>query len=70
MYTKNEVVYVRLLRPDVAVVSCVKHISDERESSPGDPDAPLSERASTTFVLVRERGNWLIALVQTTPIAG
>jgi hypothetical protein len=26
-------------------------------------------RGSTTFVLVKEQGNWLIALAQTTPIA-
>jgi uncharacterized protein (TIGR02246 family) len=69
VYTENEVVDVRFLRPDIAVVSCVKHISDEREPSAGDSDAPLSERGSSTFVLVRERGSWLIALVQTTPIA-
>ena len=69
VYTKNEVVDVRFLRPDVAVVSCVKHISDERERSARDSDAPMSERGSATFVLVRERSSWLIAVVQTTPIA-
>ena len=69
VYTRNEVVDVRFLRPDVAVVSCVKHISDEREPSARDPDARLAERGSSTFVVVRERGSWLIALVQTTPIA-
>ena len=69
VYTRNEVVDVRFLRPDVALVSCVKHISDEREPSTRDPDARVSEWGSTTFVLVGERGSWLIALVQTTPIA-
>jgi uncharacterized protein (TIGR02246 family) len=69
VYTRNEVVDVRFLRPDVAVVSCIKHISDEREPSAGDSDVAPSERASSTFVLVREQGSWLIALVQTTPIA-
>jgi uncharacterized protein (TIGR02246 family) len=69
VYTKSEVVDVRFLRPDVALVSCIKHISDERESVARDPNAPLSERGSQTFVLVRDRGNWLIALAQTTPIA-
>jgi uncharacterized protein (TIGR02246 family) len=69
VYTKIEVVDVRFLRPDVALVSCVKHISDEREPAARDSDAPLEERASQTFVLVRERDNWLIALAQTTPIA-
>ena len=69
VYTKNEVVDVRFLRPDIAVVSCVKHISDERAPSARDSDAPPWERGSATFVLVRERGSWLIALIQTTPIA-
>ena len=69
VYTSNEVVDVRFLRPDVAVVSCVKHIADEREASARDSDAPLSERGSSTFVLVKEQSSWLIALVQTTPIA-
>jgi uncharacterized protein (TIGR02246 family) len=69
VYTNNDVVDVRFLRPDVAVVSCVKHISDEREPSARDSDAPMSERGSATFVLVRERSGWLIAVVQTTPIA-
>jgi uncharacterized protein (TIGR02246 family) len=69
VYTRNEIVDVRFLRPDVALVSCVKHISDEREPSARDSDAPVSERGSATFVLVSERGRWLIALVQTTPIA-
>jgi hypothetical protein len=54
---------VRFLRPDVAVVSSVKHISDERDPGTRDSDAPVSERGSTTFVLVREGSDWLIALV-------
>jgi uncharacterized protein (TIGR02246 family) len=69
VYTRNEVVDLRFLRPDVAVVSTVKHISDEREPPATDSDAPMSERGSATFVVVRERSGWLIALVQTTPIA-
>jgi uncharacterized protein (TIGR02246 family) len=69
VYTENEVVDVRFLRPDVAVVSSVKHISDKREPPASDSEAPMSERGSATFVLVRERNSWLIALVQTTPIA-
>jgi uncharacterized protein (TIGR02246 family) len=69
VYTRNEVVDVRYLRPDVALVSCIKHISDERESSARDASAPLSERGSLTFVLVKQQGTRLIALSQTTPIA-
>jgi uncharacterized protein (TIGR02246 family) len=70
VYTRVDVVDVRFARPDVAVVSCIKHISDERAPATMGSDAQLSERGSQTFVLVRERGNWLIALAQTTPIAG
>jgi len=69
VYTKNDVIDVRFLRPDVAVVSCVKHISDEREPSERDADTVLSKRGSATFVLARERGRWRIALIQTTPVA-
>jgi uncharacterized protein (TIGR02246 family) len=69
VFTKTEVVDLRFLRPDVALVSCIKHISDERESAARGSDAPLSERGSQTFVMVRERGKWLVALAQTTPIA-
>jgi uncharacterized protein (TIGR02246 family) len=64
VYTRNELVDVRFPRPDVAIASCIKHISDERDD--GDP---LEERGSSTFVLVKEDGRWLIALAQTTPIA-
>jgi hypothetical protein len=69
VYTRNEFVDLRFLRPDVALVGCIKHISDEREPSERDSDAPLSVRGSQTFVLVKERGSWLIAMTQTTPIA-
>jgi uncharacterized protein (TIGR02246 family) len=68
VYTRNEVVDVRILRPDVALVSSVKHIFDERNPSARDPNAPLSGQGSMTFVLVKERHSWLIALAQTTPI--
>ena len=68
VYTKNELVDVRFLRPDVALVSCIKHISDERKPSAKDAGASLSARGSLTFVLVKEQGSWLIAMTQTTPI--
>jgi uncharacterized protein (TIGR02246 family) len=63
VYTRNELVDVRFLRPDVALVSCIKHISDER-----DAGEPLVQRGSSTFVLAEQQGEWLIALAQTTPI--
>jgi uncharacterized protein (TIGR02246 family) len=69
VYTRNELVDVRFLRSDVALVDCIKHISDEREPAAKDPDAPLVERGSLTFVLLKEDGSWRIALAQTTPIA-
>lgn len=67
--TAQEVEDVRFLRPDVALVSCVKRVFDEREASPKEPDGPLPQRASLTLVLVKEQGRWLIASAQTTPIA-
>lgn len=69
VYTKTEVLDVRFLRPDVALVSCIKHISDEREPSARNAEAPLSKRGSQTFVLVKQQDGWRIALAQTTPIA-
>ena len=50
------------LRPDVAIVSCVKHVYDGRE---GGAELPAS--GSLTYVLVRD-GQWRIASAQTTPI--
>jgi uncharacterized protein (TIGR02246 family) len=67
VYTRNEVMDVRFLRPDVAVVSSVKQIFDKRSPSATDPNAPPSAQGSMTFVLVKERHSWLIAVAQTTP---
>ena len=69
VYTRNELVDVRFPRPDVAVASCIKHISDERERSEPDAGPRLEGQGSTTFVLVKQADEWLIALAQTTPIA-
>jgi uncharacterized protein (TIGR02246 family) len=67
--TRNELVDVRFPRPGIAVASCIKHVSDEREPSEKDPDGSWSGRGSLTLVLVEEQGDWRIALAQTTPIA-
>ena len=67
--TRNEVVDVRFPRPGIAVVSCIKHISDERDVAAKNPDASWSGRGSLTLILVEEQGDWRIALAQTTPIA-
>lgn len=66
--TKNELEQVDFLRPDVAVASCVKHISDERAASSTEPHELLPDKGALSFVLVKEQGEWLIAVAQTTPI--
>lgn len=68
--TRNELVDVRFPHPGVAVASCVKHISDERDASVKDPDRSFDGRGSLTLVLVEQQGSWRIALAQTTPILG
>ncbi len=64
VFTRLEIEDVRFIRPDVAVVSCAKHVSDER----GEGSA-LPTRASLTFTVVREPEGWRIAVAQTTPAA-
>ncbi|HYH88180.1 MAG TPA: SgcJ/EcaC family oxidoreductase [Solirubrobacteraceae bacterium] len=66
--TRNELVDVRFPRPGIAVASCIKHVSDERDPSAKDPDASWSGRGSLTLMLVEEQDGWRIALAQTTPI--
>lgn len=66
--TRIEVEDVRFLRPDVATVGCIKHVSDGREPSSTGANARLPQRGRVTFVLVKEAGAWLVASVQTTPI--
>jgi uncharacterized protein (TIGR02246 family) len=63
--TRNEIEDVRFLRPDVAVVACIKHVSDERD----DPAFAVPQKGRLTLLLVKEQGRWLISLLQTTPIA-
>jgi len=59
--TRNEIVDVRFVQPDVAVVSGTKHISGEG----GGPVASGST-ATFTFLLVRESGAWRIAVAHNT----
>jgi uncharacterized protein (TIGR02246 family) len=61
--TTIDVEDVRFARPDVAIVSCTKHVSDERDGGEGLPTT-----GSLTYVMVREGGGWRIASAQTTPI--
>jgi uncharacterized protein (TIGR02246 family) len=63
--TRNELVDIAFVRPDVALVSLVKHVSDHRQPTSAEP---LQERGSLTFVVVKDDGRWLIALAQTTPV--
>lgn len=62
--TRIEIVDTRFAHPDVAIVSCIKHVSDERD----DRDTGLPTRGALTYVLVREADGWRIAAAQTTPI--
>jgi uncharacterized protein (TIGR02246 family) len=64
--TSVEVLDIRLATPDVAVVSCVKTVHDQREDADG-PAFPAT--GALTYVLARAGETWQIALAQTTPIA-
>ncbi|MGW0431358.1 SgcJ/EcaC family oxidoreductase [Micromonospora sp. NPDC003197] len=69
--TRQEIVDVRFPAPGVALVSCTKHVSDDRD--PGGKDtsgASLPNSGSLTYLLVEEQGAWRIAVAQTTPIMG
>ena len=64
--TTSEVHDISFVRPDVAIVSATKHVSDER-----DGEDTFATRGSMTYVVVKEPdAGWRIALAQTTPIAG
>jgi uncharacterized protein (TIGR02246 family) len=62
--TRIEVQDVRFPHPDVALVSALKHVSDERDVSTG----ALPSTGSVTYTAVRTGDGWQIAAVQTTPI--
>jgi uncharacterized protein (TIGR02246 family) len=61
--TTAEVDDIRFLRPDVAVVSCTKHIHDLRADGGGLPTT-----ATLTYVAVETDAGWRVALAQTTPL--
>jgi uncharacterized protein (TIGR02246 family) len=63
VFTRLEIEDIRFIRPDVVLVSCAKHVSDERGAGPA-----LPTRGSLTFTMVREPDGWKIAVAQTTPI--
>jgi uncharacterized protein (TIGR02246 family) len=66
--TTAEVDDIRFVRPDVAIVSCTKHVHDRRNAAANDGQAaPLPTRARLTYVMVEEADRWRIASAQTTP---
>lgn len=68
--TTIDVQDVRFVRPDVAIVSCVKQVIDRRSSeATGAGRAELPASGSLTYVLVADAEHWRIALAQTTPIS-
>ena len=68
---RQEIVDVRFAGPGVAIVSCLKHLSDQRDPVAKNPSgASLPPSGSLTYILVEEQDGWRIALAQTTPIAG
>ncbi len=65
--TEVEIIDVRLVTPDVAIVSCVKTIHDGR--SDAEASSPLPSTGALTYVVVRTGDEWRITLAQTTPVA-
>lgn len=69
VFTRSDVEDVRLVTPDVALVSCTKHVVDERDDPVDDGAlAALPSTGSLTYVMVKHGATWQIALAQTTPI--
>lgn len=68
--TTAEIEDIRFVRPDVAIVASIKHVSDEREASLRDgPGATLPPSSGwLTYVVVKEQDAWRIVSAQTTPI--
>lgn len=62
--TSAEIHDIRFVRRDVAIVSCTKHVSDERDTT-----QKFATKGSLTYVVVEDNGTWRVALAQTTPIA-
>jgi conserved hypothetical protein len=55
---------IRFLRPDVALVSCTKHVNDGR-AEPGDV---MPADGAMSYVFLNNGDRWQIALAQTTPV--
>jgi uncharacterized protein (TIGR02246 family) len=64
--TTAEVHDIRFVRPDVAIVSATKYVTDNRRQAD-----TFASKGSMTYLVAREvNEGWRIALAQTTPIAG
>jgi uncharacterized protein (TIGR02246 family) len=63
--TTAEIHDIRFVRPDVAIVSCTKHVTDARDAS-----EKFATLGSLSYLVVEEDGEWRVALAQTTPVAG
>ena len=66
--TTNVVENIIFLRPDVALVNCIKHVSDNRDSVDGKGTALPAEKGALTYILVKGGDGWKISLAQTTPM--
>src|SRR5690606_14893589 len=67
--TKTTIENIRFLRPDVAIVSCTKYVSDQRkEAKNGNGHQLPAEKGALTYVVVKENQSWAIAMAQTTPM--
>jgi uncharacterized protein (TIGR02246 family) len=62
--TTVEVDDVRLLRPDVALVSATKRVTDARSEAADE----VPTTGAMTYVVVDEGQGWRIASAQTTPV--
>jgi uncharacterized protein (TIGR02246 family) len=63
--TTAEIDDIRYVRPDVAIVSCTKHVSDQRDTT-----ETFATEGRLTYIAIQEDGAWRVALAQTTPVAG
>ncbi|ADD42609.1 SgcJ/EcaC family oxidoreductase [Stackebrandtia nassauensis] len=57
---------VRFVREDVALVSAIKNVHDERDEK-DEADAGFPSTGALTLLLSKEEGQWRVALAQTTP---
>jgi uncharacterized protein (TIGR02246 family) len=65
--TTNVVENIIFLRSDVALVNCIKHVADNRDSIENGAALP-SEKGALTYILVKGKEGWKISLAQTTPM--